>query len=317
MKRTVLLALLIVSPLQAQGTKDYSSLLWATSVIGISGFFYTLLSNYSVHNKLSAHKKKFRHQEFIADRYETAFRVLTNYNNYIALVKDTPHPAQAVSNMLLTQFAQDAHLLPTFLAQATTRRQMLEFKKRELDHAFSEWDNNRKKVLLNLQKPHILATFDLTITTLQTIEEQVPYVEAVLFLTEVETTLKKEFLLADNDGPLGPHIITHSAVEQAYPYRAFVSKLEQYYTKAAALKAALDGLQIAQFQQATVKQLTRCVNQLDGLVKKGKTSEEYAADCLKYETAQEASEKEQENLALKKQIAELKKQVQTLETEPT
>ena len=318
MKRKLLLALLVCSPLSATKS-DYNSLLWVTSVVCTSGFLYTWLSKHTVQNELAAHKKRFKYQEFISDRYEAAFTALTNYQDYVAVIQEgytNEDTAEVLSDVLIKQFGHDAHLLPTFLEQAILLRQKLEFKKKEIDNAFADWANNRKKILLNLQKPHIQQTFEDIITTLKLIEQQVPHAQASLFLQEASDSLKREYELYHTQEPLTTHVITSSAVGEPYPYRAYVAKLESYHDQAHALKTALDKQLLRPFQEGTAESLTEIYEMLDTLTKSIKTSTEYEAECAKYEVEQIAHAREQENQALKKQIAELKKQIQAQKPEP-
>lgn len=313
MKSKVLLALvLLFIPASAKDSADYSSYLWITSVIGMSGFLYTWLSKHNVQNELTAYKKRFRNQEFISDRYEAAFTALTNYKDYTAILEQglpDQNSAELISETLINQFDHDAHLLPTFLEHTIILRQKLEFKKKEIDNSFADWHHNRKKLLLNLQESHIKHTFVHVIDTLKLIEEQIPYVQVYLFLLDITDNLAQEYDLYHTNKPLTTHIITSSAVGEQYPYRAYVAKLDSYYEKAHSLKTALEKQLILPFQEDMAESLNITCEMLDSLTKNIKTSKEYEAECAKYEVEQVAHAREQENQALKKQIAELKKQL--------
>ncbi len=319
-RKTLLALSLVFSPVYAK--TDFSPYLWITSVVGISGFVYTYLAKNTIQNELTTYKKRFRFQEYLSDRYEAAFDAVTNYKDYTTIVAEGSSDediTESISEVLRTQFAHDAHLLPTFLEQAITLRQKLEFKKKEVDNALAEWSHTRKKKLLNLQGPHVQQTFTLIINTLKLLEEQVPYVQASLFLQD--TSIKEENELYHNRSRLSErlaaHIITSAEVGQQYPYRSYVIKIDGYHEQARSLKAALDKQELLAFQEETAESLNETFQVVDFVKKTIKASKAYETECAKYEVERVAHAREKENEALKKQLTELKKQLEALKEKPT
>jgi hypothetical protein len=298
----------------------------STALIGTtSGLIYLWLTKKKVQQHLDAHKKRFRHHEFLRDRYEDALKTLADYQEYADIVSSNlsaEETAHKISELLVTQSAQHETLIPQLKKKCAPKKQELNQKQKEVERALLEWRESKKKALLTKQGPLITDTLSLALKTLDALINTIPYVESLQFMRTHSKSLAEEHALSsylEDPVQLHTHLDTliHSRVHFAerYPYRAYLQTLDRFYSSVDTLKTDLEGISPYPFQKNVIDYLLKTHTLLTVLKKHITSSKEFESECQHYDAEMLAVVRENDR-QLRKRFAQVSDQHNTLKGNP-